>query len=379
MARLTAVFSAPFVGGSEVFNLEFLRDACAAGAEVTAIVPGEGALAVAIREITDDVVVVPIPAALGELSRFGRPTRRAQARAAAALVAYLWSLRRAITRSAGPVCALGFRAQLGTWLAGAGLRRPRAWVVHELVPAGRFGRVWGRAARSADLVIGFSQAVAKQPLLHGVRTRTFDVRLDLAPFFAAAPPTSPVRRIGLVGDLFPLKNQLGFLAVVDALRAAGVAVDGLLVGRDVSSSNPTAEYTAEVERAVAQREGVELVAATATEMPARLAEIDVLLHLSTVPESFGRVVVEAMAAGRPVVAFRRGAIPELIEDGVDGILVAADDLPAVVAAVRGMVDDAGRAAEIGTAARATAARRWDASLPGETIGAALAAFASAPG
>jgi glycosyltransferase involved in cell wall biosynthesis len=48
-------------------------------------------------------------------------------------------------------------------------------------------------------------------------------------------------------------------------------------------------------------------------------------------EPFGLVVVEALACGTPVIAFRRGAVPELIEDGVTGFVV--DDLDGMVAAM----------------------------------------------
>ena len=56
-----------------------------------------------------------------------------------------------------------------------------------------------------------------------------------------------------------------------------------------------------------------------------------LLHLIGFEEPFGFSVVEAMACGTPVIAFRRGSMPELIEHGVTGFLV--DDVEAAVAAV----------------------------------------------
>ena len=52
-----------------------------------------------------------------------------------------------------------------------------------------------------------------------------------------------------------------------------------------------------------------------------MRQINVLMSLSEVPESFGRTIIEAMAAGRPVVAYRAGAIPELVRHGVDGFLI----------------------------------------------------------
>ncbi len=66
-----------------------------------------------------------------------------------------------------------------------------------------------------------------------------------------------------------------------------------------------------------------------------------LLHLISFEEPFGYSVVEAMACGTPVLAFPRGSMPELIEDGVTGLLV--DDISAAVAAV-GRADGLDRAA-----------------------------------
>ena len=49
------------------------------------------------------------------------------------------------------------------------------------------------------------------------------------------------------------------------------------------------------------------------------------------PEPFGLVIIEALACGTPVIAFRRGSVPELIEDGVTGFIV--DDVDQAVAAL----------------------------------------------
>jgi glycosyltransferase involved in cell wall biosynthesis len=58
-----------------------------------------------------------------------------------------------------------------------------------------------------------------------------------------------------------------------------------------------------------------------------------LLHLIGFDEPFGLSVVEAMATGTPVIAFRRGSMPELIEDGVSGFLIEPGNMEAVVSAV----------------------------------------------
>jgi glycosyltransferase involved in cell wall biosynthesis len=58
-----------------------------------------------------------------------------------------------------------------------------------------------------------------------------------------------------------------------------------------------------------------------------------LLHLIQFEEPFGLSVVEAMATGTPVIAFRRGSMPELIDEGVSGFLVPAGNIDGAIAAV----------------------------------------------
>jgi len=66
-----------------------------------------------------------------------------------------------------------------------------------------------------------------------------------------------------------------------------------------------------------------------------------MLHLIGFEEPFGLSVIEAMACGTPVIAYRRGSMPELIVDGVTGFLV--DNLEQAIATVE-RIDEIDRAA-----------------------------------
>ncbi|MGH2901652.1 MAG: glycosyltransferase family 4 protein [Solirubrobacteraceae bacterium] len=366
-----AVFSASGLGGSELFNLEFLRRARACGCRVEALVPADGPLVAALEPIAERVLVVPIPSEITALSRFDRRGGGA-ARAFVRLPEYRRRFDRMLRQTHGALACMGFRSQLACAVTPAARARPRCWVVHEVVPAGPFGVAWGLAARGADLVVTYSMSAALQPMLRLAHPRVLGVRFDLTAFAALpAPPTRP-RTVGLVGDLFELKNHRGLIEVVRRLRERGEDVDGVLIGRETAAAG----YAQSVRLAVAATgDSVTLRAVRPGEMPAALADIDCLLQLSTVPESFGRVCVEAMAAGRPVVAFDHGGVSELVDDGVTGVLCAPGDLDAVTAAVRRMRGDPELFARLSQAARRVAAERWSSAREGETIGDALARFA----
>jgi glycosyltransferase involved in cell wall biosynthesis len=92
-----------------------------------------------------------------------------------------------------------------------------------------------------------------------------------------------------------------------------------------------------------------------------LRDADVLVLPVRQPEGQPLVVLEAMAAGLPVVATRRGAIPEMVDDGVTGLLVPERDVGALAAALDRLRRDPARRRALGEAAR----RRWAAEFTAE--------------
>ena len=87
-----------------------------------------------------------------------------------------------------------------------------------------------------------------------------------------------------------------------------------------------------------------------SDIPAIMNAIDILVHLSDV-EGFGRVAVEAMAAGRPVVAPNRGGIAESVVDGVTGFLVEANDVEAFAEACERLIANPDLRRRMGEAGR----------------------------
>ncbi len=72
-------------------------------------------------------------------------------------------------------------------------------------------------------------------------------------------------------------------------------------------------------------------------------------------------VLEYMAAARPIVATAVGATPELIRDGVHGLLVPPNDAPALAAAIDRLLTDRDLACRLGEAARERAMKRYSRS------------------
>ena len=69
------------------------------------------------------------------------------------------------------------------------------------------------------------------------------------------------------------------------------------------------------------------------------AKIDILVVPSILPEAFGLVVAEAFSAGRPVIVFNSGALPEQVKDGVNGFIVERNDTRALSEAMQKFIDN----------------------------------------
>jgi glycosyltransferase involved in cell wall biosynthesis len=125
---------------------------------------------------------------------------------------------------------------------------------------------------------------------------------------------------GIVGRLQPWKGQEAFLRaarqVLDLWPSAHFAViGGAILGTEGDYPTRLRSLTREL-----RLEDRVCFTGHTENVPDWLAELDVMVNASH-PEPFGMVVIEAMAAGTPVVAVRGGGPADIIEDGVSGVLV----------------------------------------------------------
>ena len=86
--------------------------------------------------------------------------------------------------------------------------------------------------------------------------------------------------------------------------------------------------------------------------------LDLVLHTSE-REPFGRVLIEAMAAARPVVAFASGAAPEIVEDGETGFLVRFGAVEDMAKRAVTLLSEPARAVQMGLRGRQSAEQRFD--------------------
>jgi glycosyltransferase involved in cell wall biosynthesis len=86
--------------------------------------------------------------------------------------------------------------------------------------------------------------------------------------------------------------------------------------------------------------------------------VDVVVHASVRPEPFGRVILEAMLLGKPVVAADAGGVPELIQHGETGYLVPPGDPDRLAQCLREILADPETAAAVGERAREWARQKF---------------------
>jgi glycosyltransferase involved in cell wall biosynthesis/GT2 family glycosyltransferase len=171
--------------------------------------------------------------------------------------------------------------------------------------------------------------------------------------FAEAPVGSPEAsselKFVMVGRLAPWKGQSVF---VDAFAKAfpdGGARAALAGAALFGEDGYERQIADQVERlGIADR--VDFLGFV-DDIPALLADYDVLVHASTVPEPFGQVVVEGMAAGLAVAATDVGGPAEVITDGVDGVLFPPNDVDALAEVLVRLADASAERARLGAEGR----------------------------
>ncbi|MEA3535457.1 glycosyltransferase family 4 protein [Rhizobium sp. CC-YZS058] len=274
-------------------------------------------------------------------------------------------------RSFDVICANSQKALFVCSLASKLSRRPMVWFLHDIITDPAFSSVNRRAAlyfarHFATRVAVNSQASADAFIRAGGQAEKVDIVYNgFDP--AAAKPHQAARGkalraelglddrpiIGLFGRLSPWKGQHVLLqALAKCPDVQAVIVGAAMFGEDA--------YAQSIRSLAAELDLENRVRFLGfrTDVPDLIAATDIVVHSSTVPEPFGRVVVEGMMAGRPVIATEGGGVSEIVRRGETGWLVPPEDPAALVEVIRDVLADPLRAARLADAGRLDVSRRF---------------------
>ncbi|OGV65921.1 MAG: hypothetical protein A2498_12715 [Lentisphaerae bacterium RIFOXYC12_FULL_60_16] len=167
--------------------------------------------------------------------------------------------------------------------------------------------------------------------------------------------------VGNIGQLVPWKRHDRFL---DAMtRVAAILPDSrfVIAGTDPYNDHPAMVRALQARASSPALRGRVIFTGHLPDIRPLLADLDCLVHTAD-REPFGRVIVEAMAAGCPVVAVKSGGPAEIIRDGTDGLLVDPADLDAISQSVIRIAQDPLLTEQLTTSARSRARDAYDIRL-----------------
>jgi glycosyltransferase involved in cell wall biosynthesis len=212
-------------------------------------------------------------------------------------------------------------------------------------------QIFSATLRLNDRLVTVSQAMCETLAARHPRHRHKFVHIangvDAAFFTLAPPPAATPLRLVSIGNLIPGKggaDLLTALAQVDAAVTLSVVGDG---PERIALQNQA--------MALGLNDRIDFLGALPPpQIPAVLAAHDVLV-LASHAEGRPNVLVEAMAAGRAVIATRIPGVCELVDDQQTGLLYPPGDTAALAAHIRALVDAPARCQALGAAARAAVA------------------------
>ena len=186
------------------------------------------------------------------------------------------------------------------------------------------------------------------------------VRID-ASFRAQYGLSSDTKIIGMVAQIEPRKRQDLFLKAAALVLRSDPELRFVLVGGAEGAKGAHSSYEQSL-RVLARELGIMdrvLFVGHVTDPLSLMKQFNILV-LPSRNEALGGVLIEAMGLGVPVIATRDGGIPEVVEHGITGLLVAGDEPAPFADAMLTLLRDSELARRMGEQGR-IAARRFDTS------------------
>ncbi|WP_166830754.1 glycosyltransferase family 4 protein [Thalassoroseus pseudoceratinae] len=170
--------------------------------------------------------------------------------------------------------------------------------------------------------------------------------------------------VGIIANLLPIKAHDNFLKMAAELERRGIAAEYRIIG----DGRQEPEWTASL-KSLCDELGLNHCVrflGYRSDIPAEINELGVLVCCSH-SETFGLCVAEAMACAKPVVATNVGGLPEVVENGVTGLLVPPNDANALADAVSKLLQDPEWRIEMGRCGRDRALRLFGSNRYAERI------------
>jgi glycosyltransferase involved in cell wall biosynthesis len=371
------------MGGAEMSLMDVLVSMHAAEPQwqLSVVLGEDGPLVEKAQAAGVRVVLLPFPPALARLGDSGKGAigaLRSCVKALAGTIRYIFDLRQKLSEMQPDIVHTnGFKMHvLGVWADPK--NAPVIWHVRDYVstrPLMKRLLAWhsGRAAAA----IGNSNSIARDiQQVCGPELETLCIynAIDLKRYSPAgekidldslaqmrAVPIGTVR-IGLVATLGHWKGHAVFLRALARLPK-DIPYRAYVVGGAIYQPE-SSQHTLDDLRALAAELGItEKVGFTGyvADTSGAMRSLDILVHASTQPEPFGRVIAEGMASGCAVICSAAGGAAELISEGEDALAHPPGDDAVLAARMEELVRDPNLRARLARAGRITAERRFDRS------------------
>lgn len=177
-----------------------------------------------------------------------------------------------------------------------------------------------------------------------------DIKSRTEPLLESGRP-----RIVWLGRLARWKGLHVLLDAMRLLEERGVALDVTVAGAAIHEGE---DYESEIRERSSLLNSPPRFVGHVDDIESLLHASDILVHTSTIPEPFGQVIVQGMAAGLAVVASGVGGPAGILEQGVSGVLVPPSDAEALAATLANLLDDPERTRALGQSARRVVEERF---------------------
>ena len=345
--RILFVDHIAVLGGGELALLALIQALDRRRFEPVVLLFSEGPLAAELRPLAE-THILPMPQELLDARRDSLRGSRLPWRKGVGLVRFLQQLSATLDRLRPHlVHTNSLKADLLAGLVTRFAGLPLVWhmrdrIDRDYLPAAavRFVRAACRVVPTA-LIANSRATLASLRLPEGKPAVVVSSGIHLQPFVEAGKHAETLGNalaahhpiaIGLIGRICPWKGQEPFLRAAALLAKQHPAMRFYVVGAPLFGEIEFEESLHALVRDLGIAERV-FFTGFERDIPGRIAQLHLVIHASTIPEPFGQVIVQGMAAGRPVIASQGGGPSEIITDGVTGWLVPRGNPEALAAAV----------------------------------------------